>query len=202
MTPVYKLSASSITGRTNYGSMLAGNTAYIPPSFESIATATGDGTATTLTFSSIPATFQHLQIRGIARRASGTGIADISIRLNSDTGSNYAYHYLQGNGSTVSASGSASQTSILWSHILPGTNQTASCYGAGIADIHDYASTTKNKTLRLISGFHSNAGSTVDRVNLSSGLWMDTSAITSVSLISANAFDTSSTFALYGIKGA
>ena len=170
--------------------------------FESIATVTGDGTATTLTFSSIPATFQHLQIRGIARRASGTGLADISIRLNSDTGSNYAMHDLQGNGTAAAAQGYASQTSIFWWNTLPGTNQTASCYGAGIADIHDYASATKNKTLRLMSGFDSNAGSTVNRVNLSSGLWMDTSAITSVSLISANAFDTSSTFALYGIKGA
>jgi hypothetical protein len=28
VTPVYKLSASSITGRTNYGSMLAGNPAF------------------------------------------------------------------------------------------------------------------------------------------------------------------------------
>ena len=28
MTPVYKLSASSITGRTTYGSMLAGNPTY------------------------------------------------------------------------------------------------------------------------------------------------------------------------------
>jgi hypothetical protein len=170
--------------------------------FESIASVTGDGSATTLTFSSIPATFKHLQIRGISRRASGTGIADISIRLNSDTGSNYAYHLLQGNGSAVAASGSASQTSILWSHILPGTNQAASSYGAGIADIHDYASATKNKTLRLISGFESNAASTGDRIYLSSGLWMDTSAITSISLISADAFDTSSNFALYGIKGA
>jgi hypothetical protein len=33
MTPVYKLSASSIKGRTNYGSMLAGNTAYVPKEF-------------------------------------------------------------------------------------------------------------------------------------------------------------------------
>jgi hypothetical protein len=41
VTPVYKLSASSITGRTNYGSMLAGNPAYeLPADFESIATVT------------------------------------------------------------------------------------------------------------------------------------------------------------------
>jgi hypothetical protein len=56
VTPVYKLSASSVTGRTNYGSMLAGNPAFaIPTDFESIATVTvGGGGAATVTFSSIP----------------------------------------------------------------------------------------------------------------------------------------------------
>jgi hypothetical protein len=46
VTPVYKLSASSVTGRTNYGSMLAGNPAFVDTDFESIATVTvGSGGA-------------------------------------------------------------------------------------------------------------------------------------------------------------
>jgi len=174
----------------------------VTSSYESIATATGNGSATTLTFSSIPSTYKHLQIRGISRRASGTGLADIAITINADSGSNYAMHDLQGNGSTAAAQGYASQSSIFWWNMLPSATYTASTYGAGIADIHDYASTTKNKTLRLISGFDSNAGSTANRVNLSSGLWMNTAAITSITLTSGNAFDTSSVFSLYGIKGA
>jgi len=69
VTPVYKLSASSITGRTTYGSMLAGNTAYeLIGDFESIATVSvGSGGAADVTFSSIPATFTHLQIRYIVK---------------------------------------------------------------------------------------------------------------------------------------
>jgi hypothetical protein len=129
-------------------------------------------------------------------------LADIAITINADSGSNYAMHDLQGNGSTAAAQGYASQSSIFWWNMLPSATYTASTYGAGIADIHDYASTTKNKTLRLISGFDSNAGSTANRVNLSSGLWMNTAAITSITLTSGNAFDTSSVFSLYGIKGA
>ena len=84
----------------------------VPTSYESIATVNPTGGASTISFSSIPSTYTHLQIRGIARRASGTGLADISIRLNSDTGSNYAMHDLQGNGSAAAAQGYASQTSI------------------------------------------------------------------------------------------
>jgi hypothetical protein len=50
VTPVYKLSASSVTGRTNYGSMLAGNPAYVPTDFESIATVSvGSGRSNNVT---------------------------------------------------------------------------------------------------------------------------------------------------------
>jgi hypothetical protein len=67
VTPVYKLSASSVTGRTNYGSMLAGNPVFVDTDFESIATVTvGGGGAATVEFTSIPGTYQHLQIRAIA----------------------------------------------------------------------------------------------------------------------------------------
>jgi hypothetical protein len=70
-----------------------------------------------------------------------------------------------------------------------------------IIDIHDYASTTKNKTVRSFFGHDRNgAGS----VYLYSGLWMNTGAITSLSLGQANfsgTFDTGTVASLYGIKG-
>jgi hypothetical protein len=71
VTPVYKLSASSVTGRTNYGSMLAGNPAFELPTgdFESIATVTvGGGGAAMWSFTSIPATYKHLQLERYCQR--------------------------------------------------------------------------------------------------------------------------------------
>jgi hypothetical protein len=72
----------------------------------------------------------------------------------------------------------------------------------GIIDIQDYVSTTKNKTVRSITGNNSNNVNT-GYVSLASGLYRATTAITSISLIDASAiaFGTSSTFALYGIRG-
>jgi hypothetical protein len=103
VTPVYKLSASSITGRTNYGSMLAGNPAFeFPGDFESIATVSvGGGGAANVEFTSIPGTFTHLQIRGIHRSTATTPGAFYAIKYqyNGDTGSNYTYHYIVGTGS-------------------------------------------------------------------------------------------------------
>lgn len=186
---------SSFTNLTKYDSFLAGNSAYIPPSFESIATVNGNGSATTLTFSSIPSTYVALQIRGIANDANGFNIA---LRFNGDTGSNYAFHRLLGNGSTATAAGFATQTyaNYLGACASLGTN----IFAGYITDIHDYASTTKAKTIRTFHGADADGSGPV---SLSSGLWTSTSAITSISIVNTgpNAFITGSSFSLYGIRG-
>ena len=190
---ITKLSDSSITTGDKYISMLAGNSAYMPPSYESIATLVGDGSATSLTFSSIPSTYKHLQIRAIGRNSSGY------IRFNADTGANYARRWLRGTGAAVTAVGGASQNEM-YGFEFTDNGDTANVYGVGIMDIHDYASTTKNKTLKSFTGKDLNGSGSV---YLYSGVWLSTSAITSITIYSpAAAPTTASTFALYGIKGA
>jgi len=186
---------SSFTNLQKYNDFLGPNSAYIPSNFESIATATGTGSSGTVTFSSIPSTYASLQIRWIAK--DNVGSEFINVRLNGDTGSNYARHALRGNGATVGAAGGASQTSFYGFGVSNGTNSTYN--NVGILDIHDYASTTKNKTVRTISGVDGNGTGEID---LLSGLWMSTSAVTSVSFIMTGGanFDTTTVFSLYGIK--
>jgi hypothetical protein len=194
VTPVYKLSASSVTGRTNYGSMLAGNPAFELTDFESIATETvGGGGAADVEFTSIPATFTHLQIRGIAQ--SGT-VPRIYLRYNGDTGSNYTYHFLEGNGSSTVASAGANQTeNWLFINGFIGANNISPF----IVDILDYANTNKFKTIRSLHGGENNSDG---NIALASGLWRDTSAINAIKLFaSSGTFTQYTTFALYGIKG-
>ncbi len=102
---VYKLTGSSVkNGRTEYSSFLAGNPAVTPPSYESIATASGNGSSATITFSSIPSTYTHLQIRAITRDTSALNDSyGAKLKINSDTGSNYTSHYLLGTGSGISS---------------------------------------------------------------------------------------------------
>jgi hypothetical protein len=173
--------------------------------FESIATATGTGSSATITFNSIPGTYQHLQIRGIARDATGTNTANtFYIRFNSDSGANYTQHLLRGNGTAADAIGSTSLTGIQGSSQMVGNSVAADILAANIIDILDYASTTKNKTVRTFNGANWNATSTNQRVVLGSGVWLNTSAITRIDLVvtDGKSFSTDSTFALYGIKGA
>lgn len=181
-------------------SMLVGNAYYQPTSFESIATASGTGSSAVITFSSIPSGFKHLQIRGIAQAIGGGTSGGANIQFNSDTGSNYANHSLSGDGATVSASGNASVTN---GGIVTRTVRNTSypdTVAAFVCDILDYGSTSKYKTVRTFLGFDVNgAGLSV----INSGLWMSTSAITSITITDSSFnFSTKTTFALYGIKEA
>jgi hypothetical protein len=202
VTPVYKLSASSIKGRTNYGSMLAGNSTYVEPGdYYSIATTTvGSGGSSTITFNSIAGTYSHLQIRMIAR-TNRTGYSNdlLKITFNSDTGSNYANHYLYADGSGVGSGGNASQAAMQnW--VVSTDAANTSVFGACEIDILDYANTNKYKTIRSLGGFNNNGDG---YIVFNSGLWQSTSAITSISITmnSGTSFKQYSSFALYGIKG-
>lgn len=160
--------------------------------YESIATAAGTGSSAVITFSSIPGTYSHLQIRAIARTASGTGAF---LQYNSDTGSNYTRHYLEGDGSTVAAGAGTSQTKIDYLQAI----STASTNAVNIVDILDYANTNKYKTTRILGGFDANG---TGQIGLGSGLWMSTSAISTITITTSNGanFATTTQFALYGIK--
>ena len=173
----------------------------LPSSFESIASATGTGSSGLITFSSIPSTYSHLQIRGIFRSSETTGTNIYINLINNDSGSNYTAHRIQGDGSSRTSAGAANQPDIFAGR-APGTGTTTGTMGAIILDIHDYASTTKLKTLRMLSGQNSN-DTYAGLISLRSGLWRNTNAINSISfdLGAGVNFSTSTTFALYGIKG-
>jgi hypothetical protein len=196
---VTKLSNSGIkTGILKYDSMLAGNAAYDPAATWLIQRITAVGTETSITFSSIPTTYTSLQVRFMSRR-NGAGSHQIYLRPNSDSTTNKAYHRLSGNGTAASAAGVASNSRI---YISDGTSDdnTAGIFGVGIVDIHDYNSSTRNKTTRHFAGYDLN-GSGV--VYLTSGLFNTTTAITSLQFeFGGDTLDAGSTFALYGFKGA
>ena len=172
-------------------------------SFESIATQTLASNTASVTFSSIPSTYKHLQIRFLGRSTRAAADANIRLQMNGDTATNYSMHDLYGDGTSALATGSATQTYMDLGR-APGTSVTnTSVFGVGIIDIIDYSSTSKNKTARSFWGYDTNATPS-SLLGLRSGLWQSTSAITSITLFQASSASwlAGSTIALYGIKGA
>jgi hypothetical protein len=170
--------------------------------YDSIATVTLSTSASSVTFSSIPSTYTHLQIRAIARSTTGgTAQDEIQLTMNGDTGSNYAYQFMYGNGGSAVAASATSQTYIR-SAFAPRASATANSFGGLVLDVLDYTNTSKNTSIRSLSGGDLNDSNGL--IALCGGLWMNTSAITSLTFRpeSGNSFPQYTQFALYGIKGA
>jgi len=171
-------------------------------SYESIATANGTGSSGTITFSSIPSTYKHLQLRFSLKGTSSAGGYPTSFPfyVNGDANNaNYYSHALNGSGSSASAGGGANNSDLIYA---PGSNVDSTNYVGGIVDILDYANTNKNKVFRSLNGLDNNGSGYVRFTSL---LWINTAAITSISFVTdptyLGSWTTASKIALYGIKG-
>lgn len=182
-----------------YASQISGHLYTPVGSYDSLATVTvPSGGSTSVTFSGIPSGYRHLQLRTSARDNAGAGtVTYIKVNFNNDTANNYAYHRVFGDGSSVTAD-SGTSIAQTYANFALANSSTTQIMGAAIIDVLDYASLTKNKTIRTLAGADQNGSG---RVGLSSGLWMSTSAVTSIKLVADNGtFGQYSQFALYGIK--
>jgi len=161
----------------------------------------GAAGASSVEFTNIPTTgYAHLQIRGLARTTTASVGGGCVVQFNSDTTTgNYYGHGLYGDGASVFAYALDGNYYASISS-LAGGNATASVFGSAVIDVLDYRSTNKYKTVRNLAGFDNNGSG---QIRLASGLWMSTSAITSVKLVPTSGnFAQYSQFALYGVKGA
>ena len=159
--------------------MPAGNT------YESIATQTLGSGAASVTFSSIPQTYTDLVLVIEGKMSIDGGTA---LYLNGDTGANYSYQTLMGNGSAASGGAGNGPFAFYLDNVVGGN---------AICHIMNYANTTNFKTTLS----RNNAGSVVfSRVVT----WASTASVTSllISNTNSNTYLTGTTFNLYGIKAA
>lgn len=187
MSPILGIIASSISGSK-----------AVTSSYESISTVTLSATQTTISFTSIPSTFKHLQVRGIARGTFAATNLNLCMQVNADTGNFYTTHQLLGDGSSATAPGQTAQAFGFVGRIAQ-ANATASAFGASVIDILDYTDTNKNTTIRALGGYDANGNGFS---TLMSTAYIKTDAITSIQIF-GNLGDLVqySSFALYGIKG-
>jgi hypothetical protein len=166
-------------------------------SYVSIATQTvGSGGSSSIQFNSIPATYQNLQLRFVAKSTvsgSGSGGETVRMTMNSTSFTKSAYLYVTG---TSLASANTSNPDFIANLDRAGDT---SFFTAGVVDIFDYRNTNKTKTLRTIGGMNINGSS---EFSLNVNVWNSTSTITSLTITpSSGNFAQYSSFALYGIKG-
>ena len=182
----------------------AGYTVAGGPAYDLLETEILTGSQSSITFSNLASTYgtdyQHLQLRMTGRSTRSSTTSDCDFRFNGDSGTNYTWHYMRGDGSVMESAGSGGLDSVRMYQTLTGTTNTSNSFAATVIDILDPFETTKNTTIRFLSGF---TGS-LNRVLLESGAWLNTDAVTSITLTEyyGSSFVTGSSFYLYGLKGA
>ena len=164
------------------------------PAFDLLETQVLATSAASITFSSLgdyAADYKHLQIR-LSNKSASTN-SQLYLTFNSDSGSNYAWHELLGTGSAVESYASSSQPRIQIVPLPPTTGFTG-----GVVDILDPFNASKNTTTRSLSG---QAEGIYNQIRLGSGVWMNTNAVSSITLTGGVNIASLSRYSLYGVKG-
>lgn len=167
--------------------MAAGST-YTP-----IATTTLGSTSTSVTFNSFSGYTDLVLVANILYTGAG---ASPTIRVNGDTGSNYSYTIVYGNGSSAASARGSNLSTTYWyyANSPSSTSNTPTPY---IINFQNYANTTTYKT--ILGRFGGASIETAAQVCL----WRSTSAITSIDFyLGGTTFASGSTFTLYGITAA
>lgn len=165
------------------------------------------GGASSITFSNISQTYDHLQLYWNARSTNSSTGDFVNVRFNGDNTANYNFDYLEaGTGISGLAAGISSKSSNTnaWLTRIAGGTATANVFGVGYGIISDYSKTNRNKSLHCYGGLDDyGLGTPVGNTRLENSVWFSTSAITSITLTpdSATSFATNTDFTLYGIKG-
>jgi hypothetical protein len=200
---ISRASNSSIQGGLpKFNDIWDGTTAT--SAFDSLGSVVLSANTSSITFSNIPQTYTHLQIRF---SATGGSAADAYIQLGNgtiDTGANYSSHQVRGNqssGLAQSYSYATQNQMVLTSNI----GQSAIYPNTGVCEILDYTNTNKFKTLRCITGYDLN-GSSGEAI-IWAGSWRQAGSGTTAKVVdtikltmSTSSFQTNSIFSLYGVK--
>lgn len=164
-----------------------------------IASATGNGSSGSVTFSSIPATYTDLKVVMSSRDSDTTSTANnTNIQFNGDTGSNYNSRTLVDLVGTVYSFSNTDTAISYLNHNSAGSSSTANTFDNTEIYIPNYLSSNQ-KSVSIDCVVENN--STLGYLWLTAGIWTGTSAITSIKISTGTGnYVTGSTFYLYGIK--
>lgn len=174
--------------------ILAASGAGAAGAYELIESSILTSSASSITFSSIPQDYKHLQLRAVARQDAASVYANAFLSLNG-TPTSY-WHYLYTYNTSIYSGGYGSPYGN-YSFWAAGNNAATGVFAPTIMDILDYSSSSKNTTLKYLTGYNASSSG----VGLMSNLWNNTAAVTSLTITGTGNYVAGSRFSLYGVKG-
>jgi hypothetical protein len=165
--------------------------------FDSLGAVLLSASASSVTFSNIPQTYTHLQLRVSAKNTlTNNYTANFYMRFNGDSTTLYNNHGIYGNGTSAVPNIPSGTNPVFAIWGLSGSAQ----FATSIIDILDYTNTSKFKTVKTLMGTDNVSAGIL---GLESGTWRSNNAITSITFSMADgdqAFASNSQLSLYGVK--
>lgn len=173
----------------------------MPATYEPIATSTLGSDSNYITFSSLSG-YTDIIATIHGRSTTASSFSDNYVRLATgggsvDTGTNYSFHRLIGNGASATISTSTNQSYIVGG-TLPGSTQQADIFALCILHFPSYLNSA-NKVVLTNSASDANGTGYVTR---DVGMWRNTGSITSIQFFTNGNYKAGSIFTIYGIKAA
>lgn len=199
----FQVKAANPNGTSIYSSASNSATPVMPNNYESIASFVADGSTTVYTFSSIPQTYKHLQLR-LNTRGTSSNLYNswFTMYVNGvSSGTSYSNADLYGTGSTVPNLPNTINQAAVAPFFNNGPDSDTNAYTPSIIDWYNYSNTNINKTWRVANGATTGAATTRLGSIFSGGGFYNTSAITSVTISFNFGATSGSILSLYGIKG-
>jgi hypothetical protein len=156
--------------------------------------------AATVTFSSIPATYQHLRLICYVRASTDSGDTEgLEMQFNGDTATNYRSIWIYGSQAAISCTHHGNDMDSLRAGVVPGDTADASEYAVVTIDIPNYADTNGYASFMGYSGFWYDSAGDDGYINISFGRRDNTEAVSSITLFMDHNYD-NSRIDLYGIS--
>lgn len=152
-----------------------------------------------VTFSSIPNTYAHLELWLSVRTTKTNTLQDYVFQFNGDTSASYRLGEYWVRGSQTAPSALSVTSNLNYGFAGQGLGDTAGAnfFAASLMQINDYASTNKYKTTDSLTG---NQNSTDGFAIWYSNVWEKTSAINSITIYpTTDSFKTNCYFTLFGV---
>lgn len=152
--------------------------------FELISTTVLGSATSSITLSSIPATYTSLQLRIVGRSGNGTTFDEISLRFNGDTGANYGHKLIYMDTNTPTQLTATSQTAMRV-YGIAANSAFANNFSALKMDIAGYKNAAMKTSVRGFGGAaFSNSGLSIltGNASLFNGLWNATTTVTSLTV--------------------
>lgn len=169
----------------------------IASDFDLLETQVLTSNAASVTFTGLGSyNYKHLQVRAAWAPTSNS---NMRIRLNGDSSSAYAHHQLWGTSSSVNSQAFTSRTYWAISEQVQGTTWDNNVFSPVVFDLLDFSNTNRNTSARFLTGANQNVSGT-PHATISSGVWLNTSAVTNLEIFANGNLAAKTRISIYGVK--